>query len=109
MYVNKSLLHFSALWDIFQKKQKFSELSRFFQKNVLRFTSLSYSADFRRSRVVCMNNICAPSVRPKADSSELLEKKTSHCKGRSFFLKTPTEIALKVSNICQQTINDNFV
>ena len=50
-YLNKSkkvpLLHFSALCDIFREK-----ISSFFQKNVLRFLSLRYSADFRRSRPV---------------------------------------------------------
>ena len=54
MYVNKSqrvpLLHFSALCDVFQKKfQKFQVFSK---KNVLRFLSLRYSADFGRSRLV---------------------------------------------------------
>ena len=44
------LLHFSALCDIFRKKI-FSKFSSFFQI-VLRFLSLRYSADFRRSGLV---------------------------------------------------------
>ena len=46
------LLHFSALRDIFRKKNFFSKISSFFQKNVLRFLRLRYSADLRRSRLV---------------------------------------------------------
>ena len=41
------LLHFSALCDIFRKKKFFRKFQVFFQKNVLRFLSLRYSADFR--------------------------------------------------------------
>ena len=41
-------VHFSALCDIFRKINNF----KFFKKNVLRFLSLRYSADFRRSRLV---------------------------------------------------------
>ena len=55
MYVNKSqrvpLLHFSALCDIF-REITISKISFFFEKNVLRFLSLRYSSDFRRSRLV---------------------------------------------------------
>ena len=46
------LLHFSALCNIFPKENFFSKISSFFQKNVLRFLSLRYSADLRRSRLV---------------------------------------------------------
>ena len=47
------LLHFSALCDIFRMKFFFSKISSFFpKKNVLRFLSLRYSADLRRSRLV---------------------------------------------------------
>ena len=46
------LLHFSALCDIFRKKNFFSKISSFFQKKVLRFMSLRYNADLRRSRLV---------------------------------------------------------
>ena len=50
------LLHFSALCDIFRKKIFFRKLQVFFQKNVLRFLSLRYSADLRRSRLVLISN-----------------------------------------------------
>ena len=46
---------FSALCDIFRKK-KISKISSFFHKNVLRFSSLEYSADFRRSRLVLFSS-----------------------------------------------------
>ena len=36
----------------FPKKKNFRKFQVFFQKNVLRFLSLRYSADFRRSRLV---------------------------------------------------------
>ena len=39
-------------FDILQQKAPFSKCSRFFQKSVLRFLGLRYSADFRRSRLV---------------------------------------------------------
>ena len=55
MFINQKgppLLHFSALCDIFRKKIFFRKFQVFFQKNVLRFLSLSYSADLRRSRLV---------------------------------------------------------
>ena len=45
-------LHFSALCDIFRKKIFVEKFQVFFQKNVLRFLSLKYSADLRRSRLV---------------------------------------------------------
>ena len=45
-------LHFSALRDVFRKKFFFRKFQVFFQKNVLRFLSLRYSADLRRSRLV---------------------------------------------------------
>ena len=44
------LLHFSALCDIFWKKK--IKNFKFFLKSLLRFLSLRYSADFRRSRLV---------------------------------------------------------
>ena len=44
------LLHFSALCHYFWKK-KYSKI--FLKKIFLRFLSLRYSADFRRSRLVC--------------------------------------------------------
>ena len=47
MFINQKgspLLHFAALCDIFR--------IFFFKKNVLRFLSLRYSADLRRSRLV---------------------------------------------------------
>ena len=50
------LLHFSALWDIYQKKKN-QKVQVLFQKNVLRFLSLRYSADFIRSRLVCSFSI----------------------------------------------------
>ena len=45
------LLHFLALCDIFRKK-KIQKFQCFSSKKVLRFLSLRYSADFRRSRLV---------------------------------------------------------
>ena len=45
-------LHFSALCDIFRKKNFFESFKFFSKKNVLRFLSLRYSANFRRSRLV---------------------------------------------------------
>ena len=45
------LLHFSELCDI-SRKNFFRKFQAFFQKNVLRFLSLRYSADLRRSRLV---------------------------------------------------------
>ena len=44
------LLHFSALCDFFEKEKE--KISSFFRKNVLRFLSLRYSADFRHSRLI---------------------------------------------------------
>ena len=56
MFVNKSrrvpLLHFSALCDFFWKKIFFKNFNFFSKKSVLRFLSLRYGADFRRSRLV---------------------------------------------------------
>ena len=46
------LLHFPALCDIFRKKFFFENFKFFPKKNVLRFLSLRYSADLRRSRLV---------------------------------------------------------
>ena len=46
------LLHFSALCDFFWKKIFFQKFQFFFKKSVLRFLSLRYGADFRRSRLV---------------------------------------------------------
>ena len=46
------LLLFSALCNIFRKKKIYGKIKFFFKKNVLRFLSLRYSADFRRSRLV---------------------------------------------------------
>ena len=46
------LLHFSALCDIFRKKIFFRKFQVFFQKIFLRFLSLRYTADLRRSRLV---------------------------------------------------------
>ena len=43
---------FSGTVRHFPKEKTFSKISSFFQKNVLRFFSLRYSADFRRSRLV---------------------------------------------------------
>ena len=57
------LLHFSALRDIFRKKIFFSKISSFFQKNVLRFLRLRYSADLRRSRLVSFRFERASEVR----------------------------------------------
>ena len=55
------LLLFSAVCDIFRKKIFFFENFKFFsKKNVLRFLSLRYSADFRRSRlvyIVCLDYV----------------------------------------------------
>ena len=48
-------LHFLALCDIFRKK-KIQKFQVFSQKNVLRFLSLRYSADFRRSRLFGFNS-----------------------------------------------------
>ena len=42
----------------FPKEKFFSKISSFFQKNVLRFLRLRYSADLRRSRLV---DTCTPS------------------------------------------------
>ena len=51
------LLYFSALCDIFRKKN-FRKFQVFFsKKNVSRFLSLRYSADFRRSRLVDVFNV----------------------------------------------------
>ena len=59
MYVNKSqmisLFHFSALCDIFRKKN-FQKFQIFSKKNVLRFLSFGYSAHFKRSRLVSTND-----------------------------------------------------
>ena len=68
------LLHFSVLCDIFRKK-KFSKIPSFFKKNVLRFLSLRYSADFRRSRLVidCDKNHC-PHLRTKSLSRLIINK-----------------------------------
>ena len=55
MFINQKwspLLLFSALCDIFRKRKIFENFKFFSQKNVLRFLSLRYSADFRRSRLV---------------------------------------------------------
>ena len=56
MHVYKSkrvpLLHFSALCDIFRKRKSFENFKFFSKKNVLRFLSLIYGADFRLSRLV---------------------------------------------------------
>ena len=56
MYGNKSrrvpLLHFSALCDFFERNNFSKNFKVFFQKNVLRFLSLRYGADFRRSRLI---------------------------------------------------------
>ena len=46
------LLHFSALCDFFWKKNFFQKFQFFSKKSVLRFLSLRYGADFRRSRLV---------------------------------------------------------
>ena len=46
------LLHFSALCDFFWKKKIFQKFQFFSKKSVLRFLSLRYGADFRRSRLV---------------------------------------------------------
>ena len=55
MYGNKSkrvpLLNFLALFDIFLK-EKIQKFQVFSQKNVLRFLSRKYSADFGRYRLV---------------------------------------------------------
>ena len=45
------LLHFSALCDFFERIF-FQKLQVFFKKFFLRFLSLRYGADFRRSRLV---------------------------------------------------------
>ena len=55
MFINQKgspLLHFSALCDIFRKRKIFENFKFFSKKNILRFLSLRYSADFRRSRLV---------------------------------------------------------
>ena len=49
------LLYFSALCDIFRKRKIFENFKFFSKKNVLRFLSLRYRADFRRS---CLVSIC---------------------------------------------------
>ena len=49
------LLHFSALCDFFWKKIFFQKFQFFSKKSVLRFLSLRYGADFRRSRLVNFN------------------------------------------------------
>ena len=46
------LLHFSALCDFFLQEFFFQKLQVFSKKSVLRFLSLRYGADFRRSRLV---------------------------------------------------------
>ena len=46
------LLHFSALCDFFWKKNFFQKFQFFSKKSVIRFLSLRYGADFRRSRLV---------------------------------------------------------
>ena len=46
------LLHFSALYDFFWKKKFYQKFQFFSKKSVLRFLSLRYGADFRRSRLV---------------------------------------------------------
>ena len=52
------LLHFSALCDFFWKKIFFQKFQFFSKKSVLRFLSLRYGADFRRSRLVLTNSTC---------------------------------------------------
>ena len=47
-----SLLHFLALCGIMRRKNFFRKFQVFRKKNVSRFLSLRYSADFRRSRLV---------------------------------------------------------
>ena len=49
------LLHFLALCDFFWKKNFFQKFQFFSKKSVLRFLSLRYGADFRRSRLVCVS------------------------------------------------------
>ena len=52
----------------FPKEKFFSKISVFFQKNVLRFLSLRYSADFRRSRLVTTNSC------PTSNKNEIYEE-----------------------------------
>ena len=52
MNLKWSLLHFSALLRHFSKEKNFEIFKFFSKKNVLRFFSLRYSADFRLSRLV---------------------------------------------------------
>ena len=56
MFVNKSRrvppFTFFGIMRLFFERKKFSKISFFFQKIVLRFLSVRYSADFRRSRLV---------------------------------------------------------
>ena len=58
MYVKKSqtvsLLHFFGTMGHFPKEKK-SKIMFFLKKTALRFLSLRYSADFRRSRFVLKN------------------------------------------------------
>ena len=66
MHVYKSkrspLLQFSALCDLFRKKKIFQNFKFFSTKIVLRFLSLRYGADFRRSRLV-FSKIAKPETR----------------------------------------------
>ena len=68
------LLHFSALCDIF-RKNFFSKISSFFPKNVLRFLSLRYSADLRRSRLVLINVQLMSEIGVKREASKCLSQK----------------------------------
>ena len=52
------LLHFSALCDFFWKKFFFQKFQFFSKKSVLRFLSLRYGAEFRRSRLVYNKDNC---------------------------------------------------
>ena len=59
MYVNKSrrvppLTFFGTIQRFFERKKN-KKFQDFLQKNVLRFLSLRYGADFRRSRLVNFN------------------------------------------------------
>ena len=84
------LLHFSALCDFFWKKNFFQKFQFFFKKSVLRFLSLRYDADFRRSRLV-LNWMKYPRIRHEKSwdldvSWKIFEKRFILRFGSTFYL-----------------------
>ena len=95
------LLHFSALCDIF-RKIFFSKISSFFpKKNVLRFLSLRYSADLRRSRLVSTSSRIV-NLRPAEEQQKEWYFYTYRCPPQQNILnqsKNPNTASLFIPNI----------